>query len=210
MQHDALLALERKAAFAIAFRGHTDIGQIKARLAFLMRESQRCRTRNNRRHQPCPHRGRCRMPQQTAAKHHRRHVRLQRQRPPDRFADDHHLDRPLAEPTVGFRKRDRQQPLVGELLPERGAIALRLFRHGLPRLQIGIAPVGQAIDTVFQQPLIVGEIKIHGRPQVVRKIHNGGQTHGSDPNASRLTSRAPGQSARSYKRRASSRRHPPA
>src|SRR6478672_10099245 len=101
------------------------------------------------------------MAQEAAAEHDGRKIRLQHQRLAERLHHDHGLDPAGAEAAIFFRKRQPEQALFGELAPE-GFAPAALLRHEFPAL-VEIVGIGQQpVDAFLEQPLLLGQIKIHG------------------------------------------------
>ena len=86
--------------------------------------------------------GRAAMAQEAAADHDGRQIRLQHQRLAERLHHDHGLDRAGAEAAIGFRERQAEQALLGELAPDGLAPAALLLLVFLARIEI--VGVGQA------------------------------------------------------------------
>src|SRR2546421_391459 len=102
------------------------------------------------------------MAQEAAADHHRRQIRLQHQRLAERLHHDHGLDRAGAKAAIGFRERQAQQALLGELAPDGLAPAALLLLVLLARIEIvGIGQ--QTVDAFLEKALLLGQIKIHVR-----------------------------------------------
>ncbi len=100
------------------------------------------------------------MAQEAAGDHHGGQIRLEHQRAAHRLHHDHGLDPAGAEAAIVFGKGQAEQALLGELAPHRSAPAA-LLRHVL-LAGFEIIGVGQqAIDALFQEPLLLGQIKIH-------------------------------------------------
>ena len=93
---EALLAVEHVTRAVLLRRGR-DIGEIVARLALGMREGEQCFTGRDLRQHIALHRVACAAPQEAAAEHDRREVRLERERAAEGFHHDHGLDRPAAD-----------------------------------------------------------------------------------------------------------------
>ena len=88
-------------------------------------------------------------PQQAAAEHDGREIRLQRQRAAERLHHDHGLDRPAAEAAVLLARTAAEQAELGILLPQRAAPAVGLLRCNVLR----------ALEVV-----VVGEQPLDARP----------------------------------------------
>src|SRR6185369_4407117 len=100
------------------------------------------------------------MAQEAAADHDGGEIRLQHQRLAERFHHNHGLDRAGAKAAVGFRKRQAQQALLGELAPDGLAPAALFFLVLLARIEI--VGVGQeTVDAFLEKALLLGQIKIH-------------------------------------------------
>ena len=100
------------------------------------------------------------MAQEAAADHDGRQIRLQHQRLAERFHHDHGFDRAGAEAAIGFRERQAQQALLGELAPDGLAPAALLLLVLLARIEI--VGVGQeTVDAFLEKALLLGQIKIH-------------------------------------------------
>src|SRR3546814_19688303 len=70
---------------------------------------------------------------------------------------------------MGFRKRHRQQPELGEGRPGFAAEAGLRGRRLLACLE-RVALADQAVDGVLQQPLVFGEREIHGWSFLLRTL----------------------------------------
>ena len=104
--------------------------------------------------------GGCAVTQEAAADHHRGQVRLEHQRAAERFHHDRGFHRARAEAAVVFRERQAEQALLRELAPDLAAPAV-LFCGVLLALLEVIRVSQQPVDAVFQEALLLGEIKIH-------------------------------------------------
>ena len=123
------------------------------------------------------------MTQEAAADHDGCEIRLEHQRLAERFHHDHGFDRAGAEAAVGFRERKTEQALLGELAPGSlapAALLFHVFLAGVEVVRIG----QQTIDAIFEEPLLLGQIKIHfsyslrlsefgGHPRLVRNCAQG-------------------------------------
>src|SRR5215467_9525777 len=83
------------------------------------------------------------------------------ERAPERLGDDHGLGEALAQAAMLLGKRHRQQPEVGVLLPQRGAVALRFLHVGEALIELAIVGGQQSLEAVFELPLLVVEIEVH-------------------------------------------------
>src|SRR5260221_3214026 len=104
--------------------------------------------------------GRAAVAQEAAANHDRGQIRLQHQRLAERFHHDHGLDRAGAEAAVVFGKGKAEQALLGELAPDGLAPAALLLHVFLALLEL-VSVVQEAVDAIFQEPLLLGQIEIH-------------------------------------------------
>ena len=89
-------------------------------------------------------------------------IGLDDERPAERLGDDHGLGEALAEAAMLLGERHGEEPEVGILLPQRGAVALRLLHVAHALVEIAVAGGEQPLDAVLQLPLLVVEIEIHG------------------------------------------------
>ena len=100
------------------------------------------------------------MAQKAATDHDSCEIRLQHQRAAQRLHHDHGLDRAGAKAAIGFRERQPQQALLGELAPDGLAPAALLLHVFLALLEV--IRVGQeAVDALLEKPLLLGQIEIH-------------------------------------------------
>src|SRR5215831_6987371 len=101
------------------------------------------------------------MAQRAASEYDGGKIGFDGERAPERLGDDHGLGEALAEAAMLLGKRHRQQPEVGVLLPQRGAVALRLLHVGEALVELAIVGGKQSLEAVFELPLLVVEIEVH-------------------------------------------------
>ncbi len=162
VQHDVLLALQRVAALAVGARGGGGVGDVVARLPLLVRQRQRQPALGDGRHQLLEQRLVAGMAQRAAAQHDGGEIGLDDEAAAERLGDDHGLGQPLAEPAVLLGEGHGQQPEVGILLPQGGAVALGLLHVAHALAELAVAVGEQPLDAVLQLALLVVEIEIHG------------------------------------------------
>ena len=98
--------------------------------------------------------------QETATDHHCGQVGFEDQRTAERFHHDRGFHRARAEAAVVFRERQTQQALLCQLAPDLTAPAVLLCGILLALLKV-IRVSQQPVDAVFQEALLLGQIKIH-------------------------------------------------
>src|SRR5262249_30826082 len=139
----------------------SNIGEVKARLALDMGERELqlalCDLRQQHSLLIC----RSRSAQQTATEDDGCEIWLQHEATTERFHYDHRLDRTTSEAAMRLRERQTKEAEFGVLSPDGTAPAVR-FRHVLLALLKLVLIGNEAVNTVFQQTLFVGEIKVHG------------------------------------------------
>ena len=183
MDSEAFLAGEHVTRAVLLCRGR-DIGEIVARLALGMREGEQCFTGRDLRQHIALHRVACAAPQEAAAEHDRREIRLERERTAESLHHDHGLDRTAADAAVLLGEGERGEAEIDVLPPHVAAPAVGLRHVFLARLEF-VALRAQPLDRVFQQPLLFGKFEVHSyvrtshvascRPSEARAgIHNHG------------------------------------
>ena len=159
VEHDELLAIDHPARALPLGRGR-DVLQVVARILLELGEGKGLAAVDDSRDVRGLLLGRTAMAQETAADHHGGKIGLQHQRLAERFHHDHGFDAAGAEPAIGFRKRQAEQALLGEPVPDRFAPAA-LLRHVFLAL-VEIVGIGQeTVHAFLEQPLLLGQIKIH-------------------------------------------------
>ena len=167
MRDDALGAIEHPAARRRLCRRQY-VGQVVARLALAVGEGQYHAAFGDLRQDRPFLRLVAGQPQRGAGQHHRRQIRLQRQYAAKGLHDQHDLDRPAAEPAIFLRERQAQQPLLGIARPHPGTETLGLGKIAAP-LRKAVMVGEQPVDEVAQEPLLVGQIEIHGVSPLPRR-----------------------------------------
>src|SRR3954470_1444609 len=100
------------------------------------------------------------MAQEAAADHDGGEIWLQHQRLAERLHHDHGLDRAGAKAAIGFRERQAQQALLGELAPDGLTPAAFFLLILLARVEI-VGVGQQTVDAFLEKALLLGQIKIH-------------------------------------------------
>ena len=78
------------------------------------------------------------------------------------LGDDHGLGEALAQAAMLLRERHGQKPEVRVLLPQLGAVALRLLHVAVALAELAVGIAQQPFQAVLQLALLVVEIEIHG------------------------------------------------
>ena len=100
------------------------------------------------------------MAEETAADHHRGQVWFKNERAAERFHHERGFHRACAKAAIVFRERQAQQALLRKLAPDLTAPAVLFGGVFLALLEI-IRISQQPVDAVFQETLLLGQIKIH-------------------------------------------------
>ena len=158
VEDDALGSAE-SVAVTVRLGTRLDVGELVARLA--LGEGERelqlpCREPG----EPVALRGPAPL-QQVRAHHHRREVRLDRERRPEPFHHDRGLHRPAADAAGVFRDAEPQPPELRELGPEIAAEPGLARRERAPDLE-RVLRVDELVDALAQELLFVGEGEVHG------------------------------------------------
>ncbi len=156
---DELLAIDGPAIALFLGRGR-DVVEVVARVLLELREREGLSSVDDGRDVRGLLRIRATMAQKTAADHDGGEIRLQHQGLAERFHHDHGLDRAGAEAAVVFGKGKAEQALLGELAPDGLAPAALLLHVFLALLEL-VSVVQEAVDAIFQEPLLLGQIEIH-------------------------------------------------
>ena len=159
VEHDEFLAVDDPAG-ALLLGGGGDILQVVARILLELRKREGLAAVDDARDMRGLLLGRTAASQEAAADHHGGQIRLQQQRLAQRLHHDHGLDRAGAEAAVVFRERQAEQPLFGELAPDRLAPAALLRAVFLARIEV-VGVVQEPVDAFLEKPLLLGQIKIH-------------------------------------------------
>ena len=159
VQHQALGAIKDVAA-AVAARRYRDVGQIVARLPLDMGERQDEVAARDLRQHICSYRVAGAEPQQSAGEHHGGEIRLKRQSAAQCLHHDHGLNRPAGRPAILLVERQTEQAEFRVTLPHRAAPAAGLLSVAFSRIE-RIMVGEQTFDALAQQPLFVGQRKIH-------------------------------------------------
>ena len=159
IENDEFFAVDDPAG-ALLLGGGGNVGQIIARVLLELRKGKGLAAIDDGGDVRRLLLGRAAMTQEAAGDHDRRQIRLQHQRLAQRFHDDHRLDSAGAEAAVGFREGQAEQALLGELAPDGFAPATLLLHVFLPLLKL--VRIGeQAVDAIFEEALLLGQIEIH-------------------------------------------------
>ncbi len=159
VQHNAFGAVQHPAA-GLGFCCRQHVGEVVARLPLAMREGELQIASGDLRQGSGLLCGIAGEPQRRPSKHDRRQIGFERERPAEGFHDQHRLDRPAAEPAMLLGKRQAEEAQFGVLPPEIGAPPLGLRQIAAAGGEV--VTVGkQPVDAVAQQPLLLGQIKIH-------------------------------------------------
>ena len=128
VQHDEFFAVDDPARAFLLGRGG-DVAEIVARVLLELGEGKGLAAVDDAGKMRGLLLGRAAMAQEAAAEHDGREIGLQHQRPAERLHHDHGLDRAGAEAAIGFRERQAEQALFGELAPDgfAPAVLLRLY-----------------------------------------------------------------------------------
>ena len=158
-ERDEFLAVDDPAR-ALLLGGGGNVGEIVARVLLELREGKGLAAVDDAGNMRSLLLGRAAVAQEAAADHDRREIRLQHQRLAERLHHDHGFDRAGAEAAIGFRERQSEQALLGELAPDGLAPAALLLLVFLARIEI-VGVVQEPVDAFLEKPLLLGQIKIH-------------------------------------------------
>ena len=161
VQHDEFLAVDHVTVAFLLRRGR-DVVEVVARVLLQLRKGKGLAAVDDAGNMRGLLRVRRAVAQKAAGDHDGRQVGLQHHRLAERLHHDHGLDRAGAKAAIGFRERQAQQALLGELAPDGLAPAALLLLIFLARIEI--VGVGQeTVDAFLEKALLLGQIKIHVR-----------------------------------------------